>query len=279
MLQMCNISYSLWANAHADQIHISISCLVYGTIFTNGSGDGHLIRIFFAAVLRLYPSRGKPMNKFNKVAMLLASAALATAAGAQTIDNWRNGSGDLVWKNANQELCWRNANWTPATAAAGCDGAIVAPKAAPAPAPAPAPAAAPAPAPRAAAPAAPAPAPAAATKVTYAADAFFDFNKSVLKAEGKAKLDDLVGKVKGISLEVIIAVGHTDAVGSDAYNQKLSVKRSDAVKAYLVSKGIEKNRVYTEGKGEKQPVADNNTAAGRAKNRRVEIEVVGTRAN
>ena len=217
------------------------------------------------------------MNKFNKVAMLLASAALATAAGAQTIDNWRNGSGDLVWKNANQELCWRNANWTPATAAAGCDGAIVAPKAAPAPAPAPA--AAPAPAPRAAAPAAPAPAPAAATKVTYAADAFFDFNKSVLKAEGKAKLDDLVGKVKGINLEVIIAVGHTDAVGSDAYNQKLSVKRSDAVKAYLVSKGIEKNRVYTEGKGEKQPVADNNTAAGRAKNRRVEIEVVGTRAN
>jgi OOP family OmpA-OmpF porin len=115
--------------------------------------------------------------------------------------------------------------------------------------------------------------------VTYAADAFFDFDKAVLKAEGKAKLDDLVGKVKGVNLEVIIAVGHTDSVGSDAYNQKLSVKRSDAVKAYLVSKGIEKNRVYTEGKGEKQPVADNKTSAGRAKNRRVEIEVVGTRAN
>ena len=119
----------------------------------------------------------------------------------------------------------------------------------------------------------------AATKVTYAADAFFDFNKAVLKPEGKAKLDDLVGKVKGISLEVIIAVGHTDSVGKDAYNQKLSVKRSEAVKAYLVSKGIEKNRVYTEGKGEKQPVADNKTSEGRAKNRRVEIEVVGTRSN
>jgi OOP family OmpA-OmpF porin len=115
--------------------------------------------------------------------------------------------------------------------------------------------------------------------VTYAADAFFDFNKSVLKPEGKAKLDDLVDKVKGISLEVVIAVGHTDSVGADAYNQGLSVRRSEAVKAYLVSKGIERNRVYTEGKGEKQPVADNKTAEGRAKNRRVEIEVVGTRAN
>ena len=100
-----------------------------------------------------------------------------------------------------------------------------------------------------------------------------------MKAEGKAKLDDLAGKVKGINLEVIIAVGHTDSVGADAYNQKLSVKRADAVKAYLVSKGIEKNRVYTEGKGEKQPVADNKTSAGRSKNRRVEIEVVGTRPN
>ncbi len=217
------------------------------------------------------------MKKLNKLAMLIATAALASAAGAQTIDNWRATDG-TVWKNGSNELCWRDNFWTPATAAEGCDGAIVAPKAAPAPAPAPAtaPVAAPSPAPSAAP--APAPAPVAATKVTYAADAFFDFDKAVLKPEGKAKLDDLVGKVKGINLEVIIAVGHTDAVGSDAYNQKLSVKRSEAVKAYLVSKGIEKNRVYTEGKGEKQPVADNKTGEGRAKNRRVEIEVVGTRA-
>ncbi len=226
------------------------------------------------------------MKKLNKVALAFAVAALATAAGAQTrvtaadggnrIDNWQNGTGEYVWKNGTNELCWRDAFWTPATAAKGCDGALVAAAPAPAPAPVARPAAPPPPA--AAAPK-PAPQPPAATKVTYAADAFFDFDKSVLKPEGKAKLDDLVGKVKGINLEVIIAVGHTDSIGTDAYNQRLSVRRAEAVKAYLVSKGIEKNRVYTEGKGEKQPVADNKTAEGRAKNRRVEIEVVGTRAN
>ena len=184
------------------------------------------------------------MKKLNKVAMLFASAALATAAGAQvkaadggkTIDNWQNGTSELVWKNGTNELCWRDANWTPATAAADCDGALKPVAAAVAPAATPAPAT-PAPA--------PAPAPAVASKVTFSADAFFDFDKSVLKPEGKAKLDDLASKVKGINLEVVIAVGHTDSVGSDAYNQKLSVRRAEAVKAYLVSKGIEKNRVYT----------------------------------
>jgi len=209
------------------------------------------------------------MKNLNKLAALVAFSALASLASAQTIDNWRNANGD-VWKNASGD-CWRNASWTPATAAPGCG-----------PAPAPAPVVAPPPAPPAPAVApraAPAPQAPAASKVTYAADAFFDFDKATLKPAGKAKLDDLVGKVKGINLEVIIAVGHTDNVGSDVYNQKLSVKRAESVKAYLVSKGIEKNRIYTEGKGEKQPVADNKTTEGRGKNRRVEIEVVGTRPN
>ena len=215
------------------------------------------------------------MKKLNKVAMLFATAAMATAAGAQTIDNWRNGTSEMVWKNGTNELCWRDANWTPATAAPGCDGAIV-----PMAAPAPAPAAAPAPAPAARPAPAPAPAPApVASKVTYAADAFFDFDKAVLKPEGKAKLDDLAGKVSGIALEVVIAVGHTDSTGAAGYNQALSNKRAEAVKAYLVSKGIESNRIYTEGKGLTQPVADNSTSEGRAKNRRVEVEVVGTRTN
>jgi OOP family OmpA-OmpF porin len=218
----------------------------------------------------LHLDKGNTMKHVNKLSTLIAAAVLATAAGAQEVHNWRSASGD-VWKNASGE-CWRDASWTPATAAPGCDGALV-PVAAPAAAE---PAAAPAPAP--VAPAAVVPV-AAASKVTYAADAFFDFDKSVLKPAGKTKLDDLVTKVKDINLEVIIAVGHTDSTGPDAYNQKLSVARSEAVKAYLVSKGIEKSRVYTEGKGETQPVADNKTKDGRAQNRRVEIEVVGTRAN
>jgi OOP family OmpA-OmpF porin len=215
------------------------------------------------------------MKKLNKVASLFATAAVATSmsgAFAQSVDNWTNSTG-LPWKNGTNELCWRDSSWTPATAHPDCDGAIK-PVAAPIPTPAPAPAPAPA-----AAPPAPVVVPVPTSeKVTFAADAFFDFDKAVLKPEGKAKLDDVVSKMQGINLEVIIAVGHTDSVGTDAYNQRLSVRRAEAVKAYLVSKGIEKNRVYTEGKGEKQPVADNKTAEGRAKNRRVEVEVVGTRA-
>src|SRR5882762_5413682 len=161
--------------------------------------------------------------------------------------------------------------------AAGC-ATQEAPKPAPAPEPKPAPAPAPAPAPQPVQEVKPAEAPKpkpVAEKVTFAADVLFDFDKSVVKPEGKSKLDDLSAKVRGVNLEVVIAIGHADSIGSDAYNQKLSVRRAESVKAYLVSKGIEPNRIYTEGKGEKQPVADNKTREGRAKNRRVEIEVIG----
>ena len=164
--------------------------------------------------------------------------------------------------------------------AAGCaTDEATKPAATPAPkpaAPAPAPAPAPQPVQQVKPVEAPKPKP-VAEKVTFASDVLFDFDKSLVKPEGKSKLDDLSGKVRGISLEVVIAIGHADSIGSDAYNQKLSVRRAESVKAYLVSKGIEANRIYTEGKGKKQPVADNRTREGRAKNRRVEIEVIGTR--
>jgi len=231
------------------------------------------------------------MKKLNKVAVLFATAALAAPiaafAQAKSIDNWRATDG-TVWKNGTNELCWRDGGWTPATAVETCDGALKppappapapAPRVAPPPPPPPPPVAAPAaPVARPAAPPAPPPPPAPVSeKVTFAADAYFDTGKSVLKPDAQAKLADLVDKTKGVNLEVIIAVGHTDTVGSAALNQKLSISRAEAVKTFLTGKGIETNRVYTEGKGFSQPVADNKTAEGRAKNRRVEVEVVGTR--
>ncbi|MFS2140243.1 OmpA family protein [Duganella sp. Dugasp56] len=144
----------------------------------------------------------------------------------------------------------------------------------------PPPAAEPAP-PPVVAPAPPPPPPKApeptSEKVSFAAEALFDFDKSAVKPDGKAALDDLLLKLQGMNTEVMVTVGHTDSVGSDDYNQKLSLRRAEAVKAYLVSKGMDAARIYTEGKGETQPMADNKTAEGRAKNRRVTVEVVGTR--
>ena len=199
--------------------------------------------------------------------LIAAGAALSLNAAAQTKEgHWTQGVGGPVWKNSVGQ-CWKQTSWTPAMAIEECDPDLVR-KAAPAvvPPPPPKPAAKPAPKPKP-----------VAEKVTLAGDVLFDFDKAVLKSEGKAKLDDLANRIKGINLEVVIAIGHTDSIGSDAYNQKLSVRRAESVKSYLVSKGVEPNRIYTEGKGEKQPVASNKTKEGRQKNRRVEIEVIGTK--
>ena len=212
------------------------------------------------------------MNKLSKLAFIAATAVMAASAMAQSVpasrqavnDNWVNGTGEYVWMNGTNELCWRDAFWTPATANAKCDGALVAQ----APQP----------------PVAPAPAPVIQSqKITYQADALFDFDKAILKPAGKAKLDDLGSKIGDLNLEVVVATGYTDRIGSDKYNDRLSLRRAQAVKAYLVSKGIEANRIYTEGKGKRNPVTTGCNQKNRkqliaclAPDRRVEVEVVGT---
>ena len=217
------------------------------------------------------------MNQLAKLALVVAVAFGIAPAHAgvnyETTkpinDNWGNGSNELVWKNGSDEYCWRDGFWTPATANVGCDGAIVAQKVVVTPPP-------PVITPE---PVAPQPVVPVITteKITLAADALFDFDKAILKSEGKAKLDELYSKLQDVQYEVITATGHTDSIGSLAYNQKLSMRRAQAVKAYLTKKGVNAKNVYADGKGKSHPVASNKTSAGRAKNRRVEIEVVGTR--
>ncbi|QWD99997.1 OmpA family protein [Polynucleobacter sp. JS-Mosq-20-D10] len=191
------------------------------------------------------------MNKTLKLVLAGVITVAATAASAQNVDNWVNSTG-LSWKNGDGTLCWRDASWTPATAAKGCDGFL-------------------------------APKPAATSgvsqsKITLQADTLYDFDKATLKPEGQATLDKIAKDLSKIKLEVIIAVGNTDSVGTDAYNMALGQRRAQSVKAYLVSKGVDGSRIYTESKGKSNPVASNATAEGRAKNRRTDIEVVGTAA-
>ncbi len=119
-------------------------------------------------------------------------------------------------------LCWRNGYWTPANAIAECDGES---KGAP-----------------------------AGAKITLAADTLFAFDKAILKPEGKAALDNVVNQAKALKVEVIVAVGYTDRIGSAEYNLALSQRRAAAVKTYLVSKGIPADKIYTEGKGKANPV-------------------------
>ncbi len=153
-------------------------------------------------------------------------------------------------------------------------------------APAVVPPAPPAPAPSAAAPlgesgepatTAVKPAAPASEKVTLDTDTYFDFDKATLKPEGQRKLDALAERISSMELEVVVATGHTDWTGTKTYNQRLSERRALAVKRYLADKGVARERIFTEGKGETQPAASNASRPGRAQNRRVEVEMVGTR--
>ena len=207
-----------------------------------------------------------PVAILTAVAALTAQSALAHPVGKATPGYVGDSNGMVVTDSSGN--CVRTSSWTPALATEACDAGLVPKKAAPAPAPAKAETA---PVPK------PAPQP-VAEKVSLTAGALFDVNKADLKPAGKSELDALAAKLQGAQIEQITVTGHTDASGSKQLNQSLSERRADAVKAYLVSKGLDGSRIDAKGAGDTQPVASNNTAAGRAQNRRVEIDIRAQRA-
>jgi OOP family OmpA-OmpF porin len=215
-------------------------------------------------------------NSANKLFLIAAAAAISISAYAQTPGIDTKGTVGYVIDQrgyvakSGTGLCWRDGYWTPALAIAECDPDLVKKEVV------------------AEAPVAPVVAAVkpSAEKITVSADALFDFDKAVLRDEGKAKLDDVAEKSKVLKIEAIIAVGHADRIGKAAYNQKLSERRAAAVKDYLVSKGIAADRIYTEGKGSTQPVTKPDECKGpKSKkviaclqpDRRVTIEIIGTK--
>ena len=204
------------------------------------------------------------------------SAYVLSATGAPDNNVVRSGNyGDPRSSN----LCWRTGYWTPAH---GDHGMRPGSRAEAAPAPPPPPAAAAARRRRRRPPPAPAP---QVQKITLASKALFDFDKAVLKPEGKAAIDtEIIAKLRDVQkLELVLVTGHTDRIGTQAYNQKLSERRADAVRDYLVSKGVAKDKIETLGMGKTQPVpgvtctmkAMKELIACLAPNRRVEVEVKG----
>ena len=198
--------------------------------------------------------RGRDMNSTLKSVLVMVggmTAMLPVATMAQV--NGTN-QGYLVDQDfkvvtaVGGKVCVRTSDWTPARAAAAAAGAFcdadLVPKKTAAPPPAPATPATPPSKPAAPATAKPEPQKLLPQKINFSADALFNFDKADLRPEGRAMLDDLTRVLQGATYEVILAIGHADRIGSTQYNQILSVRRADAVKKYLVDKGIAPNRLY-----------------------------------
>ena len=206
------------------------------------------------------------MRKAAFVHVLLLAAGSALAADETLYPAFvRSSDGVVVRDNFNE--CWGlGANHVTRNPTPECGQAV------PAPAPVAMPVAAPAPAPVAM----PAPAPAHMV-ITLAADALFDFDKSVVKPAGRTAIDNELKETTAgggaIGIKHINVVGHTDSVGTVAYNDKLSLRRANAVKSYLVTKGVPVDLISVGGHGLHDPVASNATAEGRAQNRRAVITI------
>ncbi len=236
----------------------------------------------------------------------LAAPAMAPI-NAQGNPAYASDSQGFVVRGSQGE-CWRTGSWTPALAnVVGCDGVLAKALPVPSPAPSPQPGAALPPEPPSTTPPSAAESGAARTappvvvppsappaqadlgpdggaaaaarsdKITLDTDTTFDFDQARLKPAGEEKLKAIAQRLSTMELEVVVATGHTDWTGTEAYNQSLSERRAAAVKRFLVAQGLPERRIFTEGKGEREPVATNHSREGRAKNRRVVVEIVGKR--
>jgi OOP family OmpA-OmpF porin len=209
------------------------------------------------------------------VSFLIATPVVAQPPGSGYV---RDASGSVV--RSGFGFCVTTGYFTQSLATEECDPRLAKPAV---PVAAPVAPSAPAAAPAASA-TAPTPAPAsipvvvpAAQNVTYKADSFFDFDQSAVKPEGQAALRNLLSQAKGATIEQIRIEGHTCSTGPEKYNMALSLRRAEAVKAFLVKEGVAADKIVTEGFGESQPAASNNTSEGRSRNRRVEVEFAGSR--
>ncbi|BAP88034.1 outer membrane protein A [Burkholderiales bacterium GJ-E10] len=204
------------------------------------------------------------------VAASAATVASAQGMNAPTASNagyWGD-SGSTVVRDP-YGLCWHSGSYSDSDALIGCDRTAP-PPAAPKPAPKPMAKAAPAPAPVVTKPA-------VLERVTFGSDALFAFDHYNLKPAARARLDALVQRMHGARINAIHVVGYTDSIGTEKYNQKLSERRANSVRNYLIQDGVPADIITAEGRGKHDFVASNKTAAGRAKNRRVEVEVDGSR--
>ncbi|HEV2609953.1 MAG TPA: OmpA family protein [Noviherbaspirillum sp.] len=221
----------------------------------------------------------KPMTQLI-IAAFAAATLIPAAAMAQATDTKNQGylvdnhGGSIVMSGTG--LCWRDSDWTPARSTEPCDFSIK-PVAAAAPVMSPV-VIATAPEQAMAKP--------LAQKFSFAGDALFAFDLAELKPEGRAMLDGLVTQLDGAHYETIVATGHTDRFGSNAYNHKLSERRAQAVKAYLVSRNVKASTIDAEGKGETQPITkaedckgaqSARTVACLQPDRRVDVEMIGTK--
>jgi OOP family OmpA-OmpF porin len=226
------------------------------------------------------------------VTLLFVSTYSAQAANKSPRGYWVDSSGTIV--RSGTGLCVRTGTWEPADAVVpGCDGVPLQPAqavttenktAAEVPAAAASaqrPTSAPVTEPVASkseetTKAAVVPPPIA--KVSLTTDTSFGFDQSSLRPEGIERLKKLHAEIQNAKVDSILATGHTDSIGKASYNKKLSIRRAQAVKDYLVKLGIPSERIFIDGKGATQPVASNKTSQGRARNRRVDVEVIGTKA-